>query len=150
MKEISADKKLSIKDLLWYLVYNFFRGVWGFRTFLKSTYWHTSHIGNGSDSPGRKYLDAFFEKKLPELLPRKDISVLDIGCGSGYIRKILHDLGYRVTYTGVDTVLEDDFDSYTRYADESKFIKKPIEKFETEEKFDLVFSLCALEHIEND
>ena len=110
MKELSGDIQLSLLNKFRYLVSNFFRGLWGYRVFLPSRFWHTSRIRNGSDSPGRKYLDAFFEKKLPEMLPQKNISVLDIGCGSGYVRKILNGLGYKVFYTGVDIAKEDDFD----------------------------------------
>lgn len=101
-------------------------------------------------SPGRIYADMFLYEKLEEIIPQKEIKILDIGCGSGYIRKIFFELKYKVDYTGVDVKKHSDFEKYNQYTVVSKLIESKIEDFQTEEKFDLVFSLCALEHIEND
>ena len=57
-------------------------------------------------SPGRIYSDQFLYEKLKKIIPQsanqKEISILDIGCGSGYVRKIFFNLGYKLFYNGVD------------------------------------------------
>jgi len=101
-------------------------------------------------SPGRIYSDRFLYENLEKIIPKKEISVLDIGCGSGYIRKIFFDLKYKLFYTGVDIKKHNDFDNFNNYSLENNFIKSKIEDFQTNKKFDLIFSICALEHIKDD
>ncbi|HUT22281.1 MAG TPA: class I SAM-dependent methyltransferase [Candidatus Bipolaricaulota bacterium] len=153
MKEICGDNfsgnKLTVKDRIIYLFYNLFRGIWGYRKRLKMTYWRPIDLIPNSASPGRQFLDNFLEHKLPELILKKEIKVLDIGCGSGYVRKILADAGYVVDYTGIDVFKNDAFDQYSKYC-QSKFFQTAIESFETDDKFDLIISISALEHIKND
>ena len=83
-------------------------------------------------------------------MSEKQIKLLDIGCGSGYIRKIFHDIGYRLYYTGLDIKKHRDFEGFNGYALTSNFVQSKIEDFSTEDKYDIVFSICALEHIEDD
>ncbi len=102
-----------------------------------------------TDSPGRQYLNSFLKTELPKILPNKNISILDIGCGTGYIRRILEDLNYSGEYLGIDVSKE------KKFSDESNkfkidFIQKPIEDFETDKRFDLVISNTSFEHIEDD
>jgi len=104
----------------------------------------------GKATPNRIYADRFLYEKLGKIIPKKEISVLDIGCGSGYIRKVFSDLGYKVSYTGVDIKKHKQFDQFDKYVLQSDFVESKIEDFQTEEKFDLVISVSGLEHIEND
>lgn len=113
-------------------------------------YFSPKKIKEKHASPGRIYADMFLYEKLEEIIPQKEIKVLDIGCGSGYVRKIFSELGYKINYTGVDVKKHSDFEKYNQYAITSELIESKIEDFQTDKKFDLVFSICALEHIKDD
>lgn len=113
-------------------------------------YWHPKKVDLVKDSPGREYLNEFLYENLAGLLSNKEIEVLDIGCGSGYVREIFHNLGYRLFYTGVDIEKYKDFERFNKYTLKSNFIKTKIEDFNTENRYNLIFSISALEHIEND
>ena len=112
--------------------------------------WWPKKIEDVKDSPGRVYSDIFLYESLPNLLLKKDVSMLDIGCGSGYIRKILDDLGFKLFYRGVDIEKHKNFEQFNEYTEKSDFVKIKIENFNTNNKYNFVFSNCALEHIEND
>ena len=113
-------------------------------------YWHPKKIEETRDSPGRAYSNRFLYENLSELLSKKEIKMLDIGCGSGYIREILYNLGYKLFYTGVDIKEHKDFKQFDKYALKSDFFKTKIENFNTVDKYDFVFSISALEHVEKD
>jgi len=150
MKEISGDKSLNKKDKFLYLAHNFVRGIVGNTCQIRSKYWHFKKLGDGKSSPGRKILNQFLFQELSNIIPIGEIDMLDLGCGSGYFRNILADLGYRGCYTGIDIYKHKDFDNNGIYLFKSIFIESKIESFETRKKFDLVLSNTALEHIEND
>lgn len=107
-------------------------------------------IEKGKASPNRIYSDRFLYEKLKEIISKKEITILDIGCGSGYVRKIFSDLGYEVFYTGIDIEKHPKFDEFNKYTLHSEFVKSKIEDFQTDKKFDLIFSIFALEHIKDD
>lgn len=146
MKEISGDVPLSWLLKFKYLAYNLKRGILGMSFGVKTSYWNPTKVEFSNDSPGRKYINNFLETNFPLLLKEKQISVLDIGCGSGYVRKILAELGYGGNYVGVDVVL-DRFKEDLAPAFKSKLDITPIEEFNSDQKFDLTFSMTSLEHI---
>ena len=148
MKLISGDVKLSPKERFQYLLQNFVAGLIGHFSFLRTHYWFSSDLEKGNGSPGRKYIDSFFKNEIKNITPVRDISVLDIGCGSGYIRKILSDQGFLGKYLGVD--VQDYYQQDLTSSFSNNFVQKRIEDFETEERFDLIISNTALEHIEQD
>jgi len=150
MKEFSGDEHLTKRERIKYLFFNFMRGLSGYNTFLKTKYWRPQRVKKMRDSPGREYSNEFLYENLSELLPTKEIKVLDIGCGSGYVRKIFYNLGQSLFYTGVDIKKNKRFEEFSKYALDSNFIQSKIEEFNTENKYNLVFSISALEHIEND
>ncbi|OGZ18354.1 MAG: hypothetical protein A2V72_01105 [Candidatus Nealsonbacteria bacterium RBG_13_37_56] len=114
-------------------------------------YWHPKKIKEElNESPGRKYLNEFLYQNLSKFIPLGEIKMLDIGCGSGYIREIFSDLGYKLFYTGVDVERHQEFNQYNKYSSESNFIESKIEDFNSDKKYDLIFSICALEHIKDD
>ncbi|MBU2540171.1 class I SAM-dependent methyltransferase [Patescibacteria group bacterium] len=113
-------------------------------------YWRPEKIEEVNDSPGRVYSNRFLYDNLLKILPSKEVKMLDIGCGSGYIRKIFYDLGYKLFYTGVDIEKNKNFEQFNKYAVKSDFIKIKIEDFNTNNKYNLVFSISALEHIDKD
>lgn len=149
MKELDGDYKLNKIDQVWYLISNFFRGIWGYRTLTKTCFWHKKLEGLNSHSPGRQYLDAFLEAQIPKLLKNKNISVLDIGCGTGYMKEVLEKYGYTGKYIGVDVMREDKFIEESKSFD-VKFVESKIEDFNIDERFDLVISNTAFEHIPDD
>ncbi len=112
-------------------------------------YFRPKKIKDEKGSPSRIYADRFFKENLKKIIVKKDIDVLDIGCGSGYIREIFYNLGYKVNYVGVDLKKHSSFDSFSHFAD-SRLVIAKAEEFETDQKFDLILSLCSLEHMEND
>jgi SAM-dependent methyltransferase len=150
MHEISGDARLSSRQRLVYLAYNFVRGLRGFRCRDHSRAWRAQWPVLTADSPGRHTIDAFLRDMVPRLTTRREISVLDIGCGSGYLREVLDELGYRGHYVGIDIERNSRYDSTERASFESTLILKPIEEVTLDEKFDLVFSNTVLEHIKDD
>lgn len=117
---------------------------------MRIKYWRSKKVRKGKGSPSREYAEEFLYENLCNILPDKEIKVLDIGCGSGYVRKIFHDLGYNIIYTGVDIEKHKNFEQFDKYAAKSYFIKTKIEDFNTDNKYNLIFSITALEHIEKD
>lgn len=154
MREICGDnfsgKKLTIGDRIKYLFYNFFRGIYGYRKRLNSKYWKPIDLKANSASPSRQFIDNFLKHQIPKLLLKKQIKVLDIGCGTGYVRKILNELDYKIDYTGVDVSKHEKFDYFSQFSEQSKFVFSEIENLNTDEKFDLIISITALEHIKDD
>jgi SAM-dependent methyltransferase len=155
MREISGDigpqNMLTRREQVWYLCYNCVRGVWGYRVWHKTTHFTPSTLMvPTSDSPGRQYIDLFLHEVLPQYVPKGTVSILDVGCGSGYIRTILANVGYTGTYTGVDVFRDRQYDSSAHSAFENTFHEAKIENFRTDRTFDLVVSNTALEHVEDD
>lgn len=149
MKEISGDIKLSKIDQIKYILFNFFRGFWGFRIKLDTKFWHPQKLDLNTDSPGRQYLNSFLNDFFSKKITNKNISVLDIGCGTGYVRSILENLGYEGEYLGIDVFKESKF-SYDSNKFKISFIQKPIEDLDVENRFDLVISNTSFEHIKDD
>ncbi len=150
MRELSGDIKLSRPQQIWYLLYNCVRGIAGYFTIFHSHFFSPQMIGETDASLPRKYIDGFLKEQLPVHVPTGKLSILDIGCGSGYIRQILGELGYSGSYTGLDVVREPDFDEYAHSLFETRFIQMPIEEFQESNQYDLVLSNTAFEHIVDD
>ncbi len=149
MKEISGDIKLNRTQQFKYLFYNFIRGILGQLVFLNTKFWSKAQTNQSSDSPGRQYVDSFLTQEIPNLLNNKNITVLDIGCGTAYVMKILESLNYSGDYVGVDVFKEPEFIKENPNF-KIDFVQKPIEEFETEMRFDLVISNTSFEHIPDD
>lgn len=151
MVEISGDNPLNTKDKFYFFIYNFIRGIAGLCSRIEQKYWHPQRLDDGKETPARKYLNQFIVQEVFKAIPIKNIDILDIGCGSGYVRKVLGDFGCKGRYVGVDIYKNKDFDRYTNVNGlETIFIKSKIEDFETEGKFDFILSITVLEHVEND
>lgn len=150
MKEISGDIPLSFSQKIQYLTFNFIRGLFGFR-FLKVIHWTPEKITDTSqDSLFRIYSNDFVRTILPTLFENKKIAILDIGCGSGYVRTQLRDLGFTGTYEGLDIKKHPNFDAYSVDAFSNTLTLIPAEEFSSQDTYDLVFSFTALEHVPND
>lgn len=155
MKEISGDisttYRPSVSVKLWYLLYNLVRGVAGGFSFVRTYYFHPKDIATDNDhSPMRILTDAVFDDLIKEFSLEKRIDVLDIGAGSAYFRERLAQLGYHGTYTGVDVYQHRAYRDDAVTAFNSELVISPIEEFTSEQKFHLIMSVTALEHIPDD
>jgi len=133
-----------------YLTVNFLSSISGQTGLISAKYWHPKRLRDGKSSPSRKYLDQFLKSELLNIIHIKNISLLDIGCGSGYVRKILSDAGFTGEYTGVDLYKHDNFETFNSDSFESTLLECKIENLNVSKKFNFILSITALEHIEND
>jgi SAM-dependent methyltransferase len=150
MIELSGDDKLNIIKKIKYFLYNIIRGIFGYGNFNKIKFWHYKIEGFKNTTPARLYIDEFLKLNLLNLIKYKNIEVLDVGCGDGYIRQILRDMDYSVEYTGVDIYMTNSFRNFESAKINSIFVESKIEEFNSTSKFDLVLSMTALEHIKDD
>ena len=153
--EINGDEKLGAKDRLAYIFGNSRRnlkvGSHGMRVInwpLPEKLRNRDYLGLSSAT--RVLSEAFIRHALSDILPRKEISVLDIGCGSGRLSGLLVEAGYRGHYTGVDICNKFCAEHWSGGAFASSFIEGDIHGVEWTETYDLVISVSALEHIPND
>jgi SAM-dependent methyltransferase len=148
--EISGDGTLT-KRLKWiYLVRNLRRNLAGGRHSLSAGQRFCANRLPGTSplsSPSRALTEAFLTTVLPALTPPRPIRVLEIGCGSGRLRDLLSRAGYSGVYVGVD--IEDRF-TQRESPFTATFVRSDIHAFETRDRFDLVISVSALEHIRDD
>lgn len=88
-----------------------------------------------------------FYDLLKLIIPKKEMNIIDLGCGTGKLTKILHETLQVKRTLGID--------SSPQMLDESKGFKQAnldfmlmnIEDFKAQGKFDLVFSNAALQWI---
>lgn len=148
--EISGDSRLTVVQRLRYLAFNLGRN-------LKSAKHRARPLGffagrllrtPSTASPGRALTEAFLSSRLPQVMPLRKLRVLEIGCGSGSLTKLLAELGYSGSYVGVD--IADRFDRTEQSSFEREFVLADAHLFESDGKFDLVISVSALEHIADD
>ena len=102
---------------------------------------------DGDASPTRKYIDDFLYEQIPHLVVGKK-SILEIGCGSGYLRDVLARAGFTGRYVGLDARAY--WDTEKTYPFACEVVHTPFETFVTEERFDLICSITVLEHIVDD
>ena len=149
-KEICGDEKLSLKQRIFYLWFNFINNIFSNSSKLKCENFFTKNysIINNS-SPQRFLTDQFINYKLPKLLIKKKINVLEFGCGSGSLCKKLSNLNYSGEYTGVDIQNNFKLDKVKNF--NHSFIKIDASNYSSgKKKFDLIISITTLEHIKND
>lgn len=150
MKEIPGDKDLSIKNVVFYLFFNFIRGVLGYTSRLKTKYALITGLKKGHESPSRKHLNQFLRQVIPGLLRTEKMDILDIGCGSGYLVQLLSGLGYRGNYVGLDLVRHKDFNAGGSSDFKLSRVIGDITNFLSENKYDFIVSITALEHVVDD
>ncbi len=148
--EICGDIPLSSREKVYYFFSNFLRNLQGIRIPPATIAWHTRLKDSSSGSVGRAYMNAFLEEKLSTFLLKKEISVLDIGCGLCHIRGILARQGFSGTYTGIDIVREPLLDTELVPAFLTTFREGDFLTEDIQGPFSLVISNTALEHIYDD
>ncbi len=93
------------------------------------------------------------ERNLPfyDLLnlisPKSEMSILDLGCGTGKLTKVLHEVLESKNTLGIDSSDEMLTLSQAYRSTNLKFQLVPIEDFIPNEKFDLIFSNAALQWV---
>lgn len=148
--EISGDGRLTFPQRLHYLAFNLSRNLAlgrsdaGRRQFCSKR----RHRTPATASPARALTEAFLQEQLPKLLPIGEISVLEIGCGSGSLTKLLAEIGYSGSYVGVD--IADRFERAPQADFRREFVLGDATRFASDSRFDLVISVSALEHIPDD
>jgi 2-polyprenyl-3-methyl-5-hydroxy-6-metoxy-1,4-benzoquinol methylase len=148
--EISGDGRLTFAQRLRYLVLNLGRNLRPGQCLAKRLRFTAERLPRtpSTASPGRAMTEAFLHSQLPKLLAPRELRILEIGCGSGSLTKLLGEFGYSGRYVGVD--ITDRFDRTPQTGFRKDFIEIDAHQFESDEKFDLVISVSALEHIPDD
>ena len=148
-QEICGDDNLTKLQVLRYVYLNFFRGLLGYRTKLRTKEYPAVITVTTGQSPMRAYNNSFFETYLKKFISeRKDVDLLEIGCGTGVLHKTLSKLNFSGTYTGVDERESKHWKN--RQSKKSRFICSAVEEFETDQTFDLIVSYNSMEHVERD
>lgn len=148
--EINGDGNKTVAQRLRYLALNLGRNLKSGKCEAKQLRFTAGRLPRtpSTASPGRALTEAFIQSQLPKMLPSREIRVLEIGCGSGSLTKLLAELGYSGSYVGVD--IEDRFDRTLQPEFQRTFEHVDAHHFQPDGKFDLVVSVSALEHIPND
>lgn len=153
--EINGDERLSPADRIKYIARNFLRNLGVGQSGLMLRNWtlpaqFRSREYLGMHSATRALSEAFILHTLPTLLKGREISVLDIGCGTGRMSGLLKQAGLKGKYTGVDISNRFKADDYCAGAFDTEFLEGDIHEIEWREKYDLILSVSALEHIPRD
>lgn len=148
--EICGDGRMTAVNRLRYMARNFIRNLDFSRCAVKADKFCMRRQArtSGLVSPSRSLTEAFLCRKLPLLLPPGKLRILDIGCGAGGLVRLLAVLGYTGSYVGID--IQDGFDRSELPGFDKKFEVIDAHCYRAEEKFDLVISVSALEHIPDD
>ncbi len=106
-------------------------------------------------SPSRVAMDSFvrwFGRRVLERVERPEIRVLDLGCGSGYARRLLADVGLGGEYIGLDHAEHPRFASFGGAAFAQRLIVGDVHAMDPLDvgPVDLLISMTALEHFEDD
>ncbi|NGX56701.1 MAG: Ubiquinone biosynthesis O-methyltransferase [Candidatus Anoxychlamydiales bacterium] len=98
--------------------------------------------------------EALFGFSEIEQFLKKSIKILEIGCGSGLLSAIIGNKDLNITslepiesgFSKTELLLNS---TQKFYSNKFNLVRKTIENFDTEEKFDLIFSINVFEHIQN-
>lgn len=150
LAEISGDGRMTLGQRLRYLACNLSRNLRAGKIEAERLRFCAGRLSRTplSASPSRALTEAFLRTQLPALFPLHSLRVLEIGCGSGSLTRLLAESGYSGSYVGVDVV--DRFDHATQLGFQRDFVLGDAHCFESDIKFDLVISISALEHIPED
>ena len=103
----------------------------------------------------RDVLEDYLRKNFTQWCKKDNLSILEIGCGSGSAArrflKILDERGISYNYTGIDPY-QDQLDRWKDWLPENRNIslrQGTIEGFESNEKFDLVLAIHSLYYVDD-
>lgn len=154
--EINGDENLGFKEKLRYFFRNLIVNLKGSRISLPSRRFNPDprliESISGRSVP-RWLTDEFIRQFLKTEFADPSINVLDVGGGSGYLRNLLEKCELRGGYTCVDIVKNPRFNQWSTVAFKTDFIESSIESLDAKAwraLFDLVVTICALEHMLDD
>jgi SAM-dependent methyltransferase len=154
MTEICGDIRLSVADRLRYLVRNAYRNLSHVRLAPVSRPFQPdltcALAAAAGQSPGRLLTELFLEAELPRLMPRRELTALELGCGSGSMAVRLAGLGYTGSYTGIDIKDRANRGALRNLPLRAHVIVIDAHVFSPPEKIDLMLSVSTLEHIPDD
>lgn len=75
----------------------------------------------------------------------QSVSILEIGCGTGFYTQLLHNLGVK-SYVGVD-ITDVLFPELRKKFPQFRFVRKDITSDKIEDMFDLIVMIDVIEHI---
>ena len=110
---------------------------------------------------GKNYLAEFanmssFNKRIMKkqeqaviklLKPKQFSTILEIGCGFGRYTNILHKLFQPLKFVAVDSSIDQTQTAQATNNKKIEFVCKPIQEFQADRQFDLVFASEVLMHI---
>ena len=93
----------------------------------------------------KEWLDKGFFKRILKQLPAQEISVLDIGGGTGWMLDLLKKTDSRINFTQIVDIDE----KAKSIAEENShaYFEGPIENFATDKNFHLILMLNLIEHV---
>ncbi len=151
-EELNGDSRLTALQRLRYLGYNFRRNLSFCRHGFNASRFSSRRLDRTSKqaSPGRVLTEAFLVNAMPEILSAKAIKVLDVGCGQGRLSDFLAQAGFGGDYVGID--IEDRFfrDPQNTSVFQRRFVLGDANDYPEDERFDMITSSSALEHIDDD
>lgn len=95
----------------------------------------------------KTFLDQLFFKKFLSLLKRKELKVLDVGGGEGWMLDVVKNTDSRVVHTQVVDI--DDRAQALAQAKGHKYFCGRFEEFPVDQKYDLILMLNLIEHVSN-
>jgi SAM-dependent methyltransferase len=149
--EVCGDSPLTVSQRFAYLVANVLRNLRerGPRPIIEPFFAARLATTPAMASPSRMLTEAYLELRLPKLLPVGRLRVLEIGCGSGRLCSLLARVGYYGDYVGID--ISDRFDPTPVDGFTRRFVHTDVHAFDPgAQRFDLILSVSALEHIPED
>jgi SAM-dependent methyltransferase len=146
--EINGDLRLSAPRRIVYLLRNAAVNLASLASPLATQAFRDSGPALSLSSPARYWCDEFLARELPRLLPPGEVSVLEIGCGSGSLCRRLSEMGYCGRYVGIDVGHR--FDRSPVQGFDAAFVNADVASWRPDERFDLVISVSVLEHVEAD
>lgn len=85
-----------------------------------------------------------FYDLLHVVIPRRQMNIVDLGCGTGKLTRVLHDSLQAKSTLGIDSSPAMLQESISFVAPTLRFEEREISSFEPKEKYDLIFSNAAL------
>lgn len=151
--EINGDSHLNLCNRILYLCINAYRNILGARISPRFISWWPMSFEKCRTldaSPSRVLTEAFLIDKLNNIAPVKKLDILDVGCGSGSFSEIFSTAGYHGNYTGIDKADRFNLALKNNTKFNIEFSKCDVYEIDSNRKYDLIFSVSALEHFPND
>jgi SAM-dependent methyltransferase len=95
----------------------------------------------------KEWLDVRLFKKILSRIDQKEIKVLDVGGGTGWLSSLIKKHDHRITCTQIIDI--DDMAEEIAKANGHNYFRGVLENFETTEKYDLILMLNLIEHVQD-